>query len=321
MARPKRPRASDDRLVGIRQRSKRDLFAGCNEPGKAVFLPNANEFVQTWCKVCKNADCIRARGAISPWETRMAEQVDYLLNDPVFSEIRSPEHQAFASMAFESLKAKAERLEIAARRQDWEIPDMPSDGIARLADRQTTSNFDDAARELARAKGIPEPSLPKVEESEAPTHFQPEEPPASEAPQEEFEYETQYPSSDGKNFYRVALTKAGKWSCACDGFRYTDNCKHLVTVRAWYEEQVALAEEEEQKKKEAASVPLLPSPPVAPTHDPRVPMQRPLNTPIPAGGVMVDTPAPMTPREVPDPWAPRREVVVAPGATIRPKKS
>lgn len=328
----------DDKVMGIVPREKRDLFRGCNEPGKAWFHKDDHVFMKTFCRVCKNADCIRAKGAVSPWETRMAEQVDYLLNDPEFSELTSPEHIQMTQMAFNDISQKAMRLEIARQRQDWTIPEEPSesptDGVPRVSNPDTTDQFDDAVRKLAEAKGKKVPDLDRPKKADTPAHFQegdpePEPEPTPEAPPEpesEWEYDTQYPSSDGSRTYHVTLSKSGDWACECGSFKHRKQCKHLDTVRAWYEDQVAQAEERERREKEEArrreqrAAQPAPKPPAP---DPRVPDTR-YNTPMPQEGVMVgggDVPeSPMqkrpTPREPADPWSPRQDRVVKPGAKV-----
>jgi hypothetical protein len=315
-------RGNIDRVEGIRSRERRDFFSGCNEPGTPAFQPNPADFMRVWCARCRRSDCVRAKSAVRSWENRMAEQPEYLLNDPNFSDMTDPRHQDLAKMYFASLKAKAERLEIAASRQDWEIPEGPTDGIARVVPGSVTDDFDVAVRELARAKGKDAPELPREATVAAPPFYE-------EETESDFEYETPYPSSTTKGLsYRVALSRDGTWSCECDGFKHLGKCYHLDEVRAWYEQP------DEPEAPEAP--PAAPAaPPVArevpPPRDPRVPEQRPINTPMPNSGVMIGggvaPPAqpgrpPTPPRvvEPPDPWTPRNDNVVEPGATIRPKK-
>lgn len=337
---PKKPKSlkitKDDKVMGIVPREKRDLFRGCNEPGKAWFHKDDHVFMKTFCRVCKNADCIRAKGAVSPWETRMAEQVDYLLNDPEFSDLTSPEHIELTQMAFKDLSQKAMRLEIARQRQDWTIPDTPTDGVNKVSNPDTTDQFDDAVKKLAEAKGKKARDLKRPEQEESPAHFQraeEEAPPAEEpakappsAPaEEEWEYDTQYPSSDGSRTYHVTLSKKGEWACECGSFKHRGQCKHLETVRSWYEDQVAQAQERERKEAQRKATP---PPPSSPPRDPRVPDNR-YNTPMPQDGVMVGggeaSPDPVqqrpTSREPVDPWSPKQDRVVKPGARIVLKSS
>lgn len=322
MARGKRKRLNitkDDRVIGVRPRDQRDLFAGCNEPGQPWFQRDAHEFEKIYCRLCKNADCLRAKGAVSPWQTRMAEQVDYLLNNPQFSSMTSEDHKRLGAMAFENIRQRMERLEIARERQDWEIPeDSEGDGYDRVAPSEVTDQFDDAVRSLAEAKGTKAPDLTRTSNEENPAHFQgsfssppevsTEEPPP---PDEEIEYETQYPSSDGTRTYRVALTKDGAWACECKAFQHKQQCKHVVTVRSWYEDQLQQAEQSEQPTPE----------PPATQPDPRIPVEQPYNTPVPQGGIMIGNDSPSELPVEPDPWEIPKENVVQPGAVVTLKGS
>jgi hypothetical protein len=316
----------NDSLIGVQPYDKRDFFNGCNEPGKPWFQRDAHEFIKIYCKICRNRQCIRALGAKTPWQTRMEEQVEYLINNPIYSDFTSVEHQSIAKVAWESLKQKAERLEIAARRQDWEVPEGPTDGFPRVAQKEVTDNFDEAVKALAKAQGKKEPALPNSDGVEGPMHFSSEAVEVEEGKEEEkdstpttpevrVEYQTQYPSSDGRTKYRVALEE-GRWVCACQGFKTVAMCKHIATVRSWYEEQVRIAEEQSQALPENPS-PALPPP---------TPSNRGFNTPIPEGGVLLGggppspppsyIPQPTSPPLARDPWAPTNDRVVKPGAQV-----
>ena len=283
---PKRLNLSpDDRVTGVQPREKRDLYAGCNEPGKEWFHPDAHVFMKAFCRLCKNADCIRAKGSVSPWHTRMAEQVDYLLNDPQFSDMSNPEHLKLAQQAFDDIGQKMTRLEIARQRQDWEIPDSPTDGYNKVASPDTTDQFDDAVKKLAEARGKEAPTLERPEGTNQPAHF--ENPEGEE--EDLYEYDTQYPSEDGKTTYHVIFHKDGRWTCECKGFGRWKHCKHLTQVRTWYEDQLAKGEEDDDDESSASSAPTgraqvsaPPSPEPAPKRDPRVPPEQgPYNTPMP----------------------------------------
>lgn len=273
----------------------------------------------------------------------MQEQVDYLLNEPEFSDLKSEAHRRIADQAIEDIGQKMMRLEIARQRQDWSIPDQPTDGIDKVAPPETTDQFDDAVRQLAKARGKEEPTLPRPQNEDAPAHFQQEDQQVPEEEESPYEYDTQFPSSDGTRTYHVALDKAGRWSCECDGFRYSRKCKHLDTVKAWYDEQLRKAEDDDDDDDDGSSgapsgsAPAIPNPPPASpvpngaaTQDPRVPPpQRPMNTPMPQGGVMIggeaasdQPPQPRGPGTSKNPWKIPQAPVVKPGAqvTVKSKK-
>jgi hypothetical protein len=168
----------DDRLVGIRAHKKKDLINGCNEPGTKWFTHNIGEFQKTICRICRNPECIRAGNSETPWHARMEQQPEYLINNPVFSDLSLPKHQELAKQVFDDLTQKAMRLEVARIRQDWEIPEGPTDGYERLAAKKANDDVADAIRELKKARGgepeentEPEAPEPEAPEPEAPKHF------------------------------------------------------------------------------------------------------------------------------------------------------
>ena len=322
----KAKRQKPERLVGIRAHKKRDLFEGCNEPGSRWFTPNPIEFQKAFCRICRNEECIRAQGATTPWHHRMENQMDNLFLNPHFSDLSTDAHKQLAGQLFNDLRQKAERLEIARQNQDWEIPEGPTDGFDRVAATQATDDVDAAIKALAEAKGNVAPELTKSDNSEKPSHFspvesKPENDPGGDAPRQPgdpvgVEYETQYPKGDGdgNGTYRIMLLTNGLWSCECDGWRYKRKCRHMDDVRPWYEEH----KNDDQKEAE-------PEPPPPAPREPPPPQQQPANynTPMPRQGVMVgggSGHAPgRNPSQVPavhDPWSPRKDTVIQPGATV-----
>jgi len=308
-----------DRVVGIRTHKKTDLLQGCNEPGQAWYTRDVGVFQKTFCRICRNDQCLRAQGATTPWHQRMENQPEYLLNNPVFSDLTSGKHKELAAQVFEDLTKKALRLELARVHQDWVVPpeeEGPTDGFDQLASKDASKGVEEAIRALGRAMGkdVPEPEPAPI--SEGPQHFQESQEPAPE-------YETLFPSSDGRTNYRVALTK-GKWSCVCKGFEYTSSCKHVDQVAGWYEGVRNLPPEPEP-------VPEPPKPVAAPPPAKKVQVAPPMayNTSVPSQGIVIG-PGPIPqgpgpsqlPREAQDPWAPRKDNVIQPGATVvlKPKK-
>jgi hypothetical protein len=59
----------------------KDLYMICNEGGQL----SQEDFEQTFCRVCKNRDCVRADWAFSSWDKRILTQVDRLLVNPTIA--------------------------------------------------------------------------------------------------------------------------------------------------------------------------------------------------------------------------------------------
>jgi hypothetical protein len=328
MARKKKQIPLSDRLVGIRSHKKRDLFEGCNDPNTPVYTPNPQEFQQAFCRICRNEECIRAQGATTPWHHRMENQMDNLFNHPQFSDLSTDAHKQLAGQLFNDLRQKAERLEIARERQDWEIPEGPTDGYERTAASQATNDVNDAIKALKKAKGQAVEEEPEPEVREGPKHFQ-EAQPEEAAPENDpggpdvphpddpvgVEYETQYPKSDGTGTYRVWLMTDGVWECECKAWRYKRKCPHMDDVGPWYEQH-----KNDDQKEQAAPEPVqTQGPPPKPVEPTQLPPG--FNTPMPRKGVMVggeDGPS-RHPSQLPrqhDPWAPRQDTVVPVGGTV-----
>jgi len=329
MARRKKQVSPEDRLVGIRAHKKRDFYEGCNEPGKPWYTHDPAQFQKTFCKICRNEECIRAQGALTPWHQRMETQVEHLLNHPLFSDLATEDHKHLAEQAFNDISAKATRLEIARQRQDWEIPEAPTDGVDRVAATKATEDVDAAIKALAESRGQKPPNLPTPTGEEQPSHFSQEgnDPGGPDIPKSDdpvgVEYETTFPSSDGKTNYRIMLTTDGAWSCECKGFQHVRHCKHLDQVQPWYEEHKH--DDELEQQAEAVPSPEPPPPstsPPPPRPQPPAPAPAAFNTPMPHQGVMVggDAVPSRAPSQLPpepqDPWAPRKETIVEAGATV-----
>lgn len=152
---PKGP-AAFDRLVGLSKPPSKDELGGCNDPQAPWYSKDPAEFVRTWCSACKNTECVRSKGAMMPWVQRMQTQPDYLINDPIFSDLLSHAHRVLAEQEFSPLNAKAERLEIAEQQQDWTIPSPGTPLIpqGKVLQKEDPHEFDDPVEE-------PEPEIPE----------------------------------------------------------------------------------------------------------------------------------------------------------------
>lgn len=96
---------------------KRNLLADCNNLGVAP-----QEFMQTFCRRCRNYTCTNAQWADSAWEARMRTQVDRLFDDRVEADPDDPQYESVRSAEFPSLLRQAIRLNISESRGDWSIP-------------------------------------------------------------------------------------------------------------------------------------------------------------------------------------------------------
>jgi hypothetical protein len=319
-----------EHVMGMIKKDKFDSLQICNDPRTPFYMDNA-KFTQTFCRRCRNEECIRAGGAQTPWHWRMENQPEYLLNNPIFSDMGTDEHKRLAEMAFKLINDKMQRIEIQS--QTWEPLDqidLPSDGIDRVSSPAVTDEFDEAAKVLSKAKGKKVKEFPKPQEStqEKPANFIEAPPDVStpsednNPPEEESDegvlFETPFVSKDGKTTYRVWLDKDSYWHCTCEGFKHKGTCYHVVETDAWLKKQ---SQEAEEREREAERVRNLPPPPQPKPVNPST-----LNTPPPTAGVMIGggTPPPTASRLPParvipavdDPWSAPKEKVVKPGAKI-----
>lgn len=153
--------APTDRLVGLSKPPSKDDIEGCNDPRAAWHQRDPQEFERIWCVNCKNTECVRSKGSKMPWVERMQNQPDYLINDPIFSDLLSHAHRVLAEQNFAPRNAQAERLEIADQRQDWSIPNP--DEQLRPPPAPVTSDphaFDDPPEPEPEPAPAPAPAPP-----------------------------------------------------------------------------------------------------------------------------------------------------------------
>lgn len=119
----------------------KDFFVECNEGA----MMNPSDFENTFCKQCKNRQCVRAGMAFSNWDKRILTQVDRLLNNPNIV-IQSETSRWDGISDFEKF-SEPQVIEV------WGVPESP------LQSTQTIREEDDT---------IPAPPVdpPDVEEDE-----------------------------------------------------------------------------------------------------------------------------------------------------------
>lgn len=99
---------------------KRDLFPECHASVDKNLSPR--DFMETFCRRCRNFNCVNAGYADSSWEHRMATQVDRLLDNPRFADPESSRYEEIRGMDFQSLLREAIALNEVDRRGDWSVP-------------------------------------------------------------------------------------------------------------------------------------------------------------------------------------------------------
>ena len=146
---------------------KQDFLIECNSER----LP-AQEFMSVWCRRCRNSACRNANWGLSKWIARMNTQEDRLLKNPNFADEGDPQYQHIREVDFPDLLKQAIRLEIASKKNDWNIPSQ-EDVKVHLASLEpvdvtidTLESVDDATKALAKAKGKPEPDLPLINKND-----------------------------------------------------------------------------------------------------------------------------------------------------------
>lgn len=153
-----------------------DFLRECNTGDIAT---DPKSFQEVWCARCRRRECDLARWRQDRFSARVAHQPERFFN-PQSADLAVPRFAQIATTDFPSLLQKALRLEVASRRNDWSIPEIPIlDGRTVLADESTTRHVDDAVRQLTRGRG-PEPE--PLEENDPEPEPEPDIGPELESP-------------------------------------------------------------------------------------------------------------------------------------------
>jgi hypothetical protein len=170
------------KVRGTRSAPDQDFFEGCFEdfqkmqvsgppPGKT----QVEVFTETFCNNCRNTDCARAGNKTLTWVKRMRDQPEWLLNNPIFSELATLDHQRIHELQFPQRKQEQEKLLLdwnpgskqdQALQDSWESP--PPAEQAEQAEQAEPSSTPVITAPSISAKGpAPSPSafqgdLPKL---------------------------------------------------------------------------------------------------------------------------------------------------------------
>lgn len=145
------------------------------------------EFKKLICDHCRNPECTRAKWGYTHFDQRIETQVDRLLVNPKFSDLKLSKHVQISQQDFPDIRQKVERLIISAARNDWSPVEQASpivmaterqfgldDGKsdeedASAASPEAQKAVNNAVRRLAqmRGKSVPEPE-PQAKETEEP---------------------------------------------------------------------------------------------------------------------------------------------------------
>lgn len=125
---------------------------------------SVKDFQETFCTRCRNVACDHAKWSADKFGARVATQVDRLFNTPQ----ADPGSSRYAMLGeFRDMLEQAVRLEVSAKRADWEVPEIPIlDGRVETATAPTTGAVDQAVQALARTRGRDEVDLPNPEVTE-----------------------------------------------------------------------------------------------------------------------------------------------------------
>lgn len=96
-----------------------DFLEGCNDRGMKI-----SEFTEIFCNRCRNPECTRAGWAQDRFAARVSSQEERLFR-PTQVDPRLPKYAQIVAKDFQDMLHKAMTLEIASRKGDWEIPQVP----------------------------------------------------------------------------------------------------------------------------------------------------------------------------------------------------
>jgi hypothetical protein len=154
---------------------KPDLLNECNDQR----IP-PREFKETFCKRCRNQNCVNAGWSSSSFEERVRTQVDRLLTHPLQAQPDDPRFDHVRAMHFVEIAAA---LSIARRADPWVGPGV------HLAepDPETAKSqvVEDAVSKLAEARGRRLPTVIAIQEEVSVEEPPVEEPPVEEPPVED----------------------------------------------------------------------------------------------------------------------------------------
>lgn len=151
---------------------KPDLLNECNDQR----IP-PREFKETFCKRCRNQNCVNAGWSSSSFEERVRTQVDRLLTHPLQAQPDDPRFDHVRAMHFVEIAAA---LSIARRADPWVGPGV------HLAepDPETAKSqvVEDAVSKLAEARGRRLPTVIAIQEEVSVEEPPVEEPPVEDVP-------------------------------------------------------------------------------------------------------------------------------------------
>ena len=146
------------------QRETRNLLSECNNLGLSP-----QEFMDTFCRRCRNYTCTNAGWADSAWEYRMRTQVDRLFDERLEADPDDPRYERVREAQFPSLLREAIRLDLAEQKGDWSIPSdeevsrtmrVRADEINfappadEIPDENTSTRIDDALEALTGKRPV-----------------------------------------------------------------------------------------------------------------------------------------------------------------------